>query len=172
LTKSRKTTLASIIAGFQPATTGSTVVTGTDQGVKLSELVLYVPQAPYILNQSVRDNLTLGRKFPDERLNAILEEVGLADTINKLLSKLDTLVGGNDAVLSGGERQRLALARALLVEAPIVILDESTSNVDEQTAIQIDKLFLDDPQKTVLYISHESNNDYYQGKFDSVIDLG
>ena len=169
---SGKTTLASIIAGFQPATTGSTVVTGTDQGVKLSELVLYVPQAPYILNQSVRDNLTLGRKFPDERLNAILEEVGLTDTINKLPSKLDTLVGGNDAVLSGGERQRLALARALLVEAPIVILDESTSNVDEQTAIQIDKLFLDDPQKTVLYISHESNNDYYQGKFDSVIDLG
>jgi len=168
---SGKTTLASIIAGFQPATTGSAVVTGSEQGVKLSELVLYVPQAPYILNQSVRDNLTLGREFPDEKLYAILEEVGLADTILKLPDKIDTLIGSNDAVLSGGERQRLALARALLVKAPIIILDESTSNVDEQTAIQIDRLFLDDPQKTVFYISHESSNEYYREKFDTTIDL-
>ncbi|MFT8391801.1 MAG: ABC transporter ATP-binding protein [Sporolactobacillus sp.] len=152
---SGKSTLMRIIAGLTEHYQG-----GIDWDPPLSDhanqnrYVLYVQQTPFIFNETLRYNLTLGAQVTDEQLSEALEVVDLKHTVDKLANGLDTVLSNTGADLSGGERQRLALARALLVHAPVLILDESTSNVDPDTASKIESYFLTMDDRTVIFISH------------------
>jgi len=95
--------------------------------------VATVLQHPALFNDSVRNNLTLGRPIPEERLWHALEVAQLADVVRGLPNGLDTLVGRNGIRLSGGQRQRLAVARMVLSDPKVVILDEATSALDTTT---------------------------------------
>ncbi|MEX1249239.1 MAG: ABC transporter transmembrane domain-containing protein, partial [Acidimicrobiia bacterium] len=117
-----KTTIAHLVLRLLQPTSGSVGVGGAP---------VLVPQRPYLFYGSIRENLHIGSPgASDTELWAALEAVDLAEMLARRPDGLDTQVGERGLQLSGGEAQRLAVARALLVDSPVVVLDEPTSNVD------------------------------------------
>ncbi len=137
-----KSTLASLIMRFYDPTRGRIVLDGLDlRDLRLSSLraqFSIVLQDPFILPLSVADNIAYGR--PGVTTDQIVEAARAANAdrfIAALPRGFDTVVGERGATLSGGERQRIAIARALLKDAPLLILDEPTSSLDPETEAQI-----------------------------------
>ena len=115
----------------------------------------YVPQAAQLFPGSVRDNLTLFGHGSEDQLWAVLEQVGLKAEIAALPDQLEFRLGENGAGLSGGQGQRLAIARALLLNADILILDEPTASLDSASeSIVRDTLLSLRGEKTVIVIAH------------------
>lgn len=124
--------------------------------VRVGGRAVLVPQRPFLFHGSVADNLRLAKPAAsDAELWAVLEAADLADLITQRSEGLDIPVGEWGLQLSGGEAQRLAIARALLVDAAVVVLDEPTSNVDLDTEARI-RLALDrlTRDRTLLVIAH------------------
>lgn len=115
----------------------------------------FVPQAAQLLPGTVRENLTLFGAASDEALWTVLERVGLSGEIRALPAHLETRLGENGAGLSGGQQQRLAIARALLTDAPVLILDEPTSSLDAESETLVrDMLRALNGKKTIIVIAH------------------
>ena len=130
-----KTTVASLLLRFFDPQEGRLTFGETDfREITLDDLrrsIGYVSQDTYLFHGTIEDNLRLGR--PDATPEAIRDAAGKANIhafIQSLPNGYDTIVGERGAKLSGGERQRIAIARALLKDAPVLILDEATSNLD------------------------------------------
>lgn len=121
---------------------GIVTVGGTDirtmSGDELRSLVSALPQRPHLFNSSIRENILLARPeaLEDELLQAVAD-AGLAGWIARLPHGLDTLVGEEGSAVSGGEARRIALARALLKDAPIMLLDEPTEGLDSVTEKEV-----------------------------------
>lgn len=134
---SGKTTLAQLILGLYTPKAGRITFDGVPtEKIGLDVIrdhVALVLQTPKMFNDTLRQNLTLGRDIPDEKLYDALHVAQLDDVLAKLTDGLETMIGKDGIRLSGGERQRLAIARMLLHNPNIVILDESTSALDVQT---------------------------------------
>ncbi|MGB3494807.1 MAG: ABC transporter ATP-binding protein [Elainellaceae cyanobacterium] len=128
--------------------------------VRLQDLrraIAYVPQDSFLFSSTIRDNVRYGNPMLDG-LDAeyAAKQAQIHGEILNFPKQYDTLVGERGITLSGGQRQRMALARALLVDAPILILDDSLSSVDNQTATAIlDNLSTGTHKKTVIFISHQ-----------------
>ncbi|HHT9118616.1 MAG TPA: ATP-binding cassette domain-containing protein, partial [Candidatus Hypogeohydataceae bacterium YC38] len=133
-----KTTLTSLLPRFYDPTRGSVLVDGYDlKKVKAESLrrqMAMVLQDAFLFNDTVRNNITYGRPgATEEEIVQASEMAGAHNFILSLPSGYDTLVGERGVKLSGGQRQRLAIARAILVNPRILILDEATSSVDAET---------------------------------------
>jgi len=132
-----KTTLVQIILGLYTPKEGQVYfdnVPITEIGMDVvRDNVATVLQYPALFNDTVRMNLTLGRDIPDERLWQALEIAQLKETIEQMDEGLETLIGREGVRLSGGQRQRLAVARMVLTDPKVVILDEATSSLDTTT---------------------------------------
>lgn len=133
-----KSTLVSLLPRFYDPMEGRVLIDGTDvreyQLKALRRQIGMVLQPPLVFPISVRDNIAYGR--PEASLEEIVEAARLArihDSIQRLPQQYDTVVGEQGATLSEGERQRITIARAILRNAPILILDEPTSSVDAET---------------------------------------
>jgi ATP-binding cassette subfamily B protein len=121
----------------------------------LRQQISMVPQQPELFHRSVRDNITLGGGIPEERLIDAAKKAHSLEFIEKLPEGFDTLVGERGVKLSGGEKQRIAIARAFLEDAPIVVLDEATSALDSLTEKQIQvAIFELIRDKTAIVIAH------------------
>lgn len=157
---SGKSTIAKLIASFWDVGSGSINIGGADirhlSPEDFNREVAYVSQDNYLFNETVMENIRHGNPAAtDEQVMAVTKESGCYDFIMQLDKGFDTLAGGAGSHLSGGERQRIAIARAMLKDAPIVILDEATAYTDpENEAIlqaSIAKLVAG---KTLIVIAH------------------
>ncbi|MGZ8185656.1 MAG: ABC transporter ATP-binding protein [Methylobacter sp.] len=121
----------------------------------LRQQISMVPQQADLFHRSVRDNITLGADIPDSRLIDVAKKSRCLEFIENLPDQFDTLVGERGVKLSGGEKQRIAIARAFLEDAPIVVLDEATSALDSLTEKLIQVAIFDlIKDKTAIVIAH------------------
>ncbi len=159
-TGSGKTTLASLIPRFYDVTSGRLTIDGADvRDVTLDSLrgeIGVIAQDPFLFSATVRENLTFGR--PGATEEDILEAARHAQAhefIERLPDGYDTVIGERGITLSGGQRQRLAIARALVVDPRILILDDATASVDASTEARI-RLGLREAMKgrTTVIVAH------------------
>ena len=157
---SGKSTIAKLIASFWDVSSGSIKIGGTDiRHLALEEYnqrIAYVAQDNYLFNETVMENIRNGKPdATDEEVIEITKKSGCYDFIMQLENRFDTIVGGAGGHLSGGERQRISIARAMLKDAPIVILDEATAYTDpENEAILQSSIAKLVAGKTLIVIAH------------------
>ena len=157
---SGKSTIAKLIASLWDVDAGSITLGGVDiRKISLDDYngkVAYVSQDNYLFDISIRDNIRQGNlSATDEEVEAIAKASGCHDFIMQLENGYDTIVGGAGGHLSGGERQRISIARAMLKDAPIVILDEATAYTDpENEAIIQQSVARLVAGKTLIVIAH------------------
>ena len=157
---SGKSTVARLLQRFYSPRHGRILLDGHDIATlplaALRQRVAVVAQEPMLLNRSIRDNIGYSR--PTASLEEVITAAKAAcahDFIMQLPQGYDTQVGAYGARLSGGQRQRLALARALLVDAPLLVLDEATSALDPQTEARVlASIAALRPQQTRIVIAH------------------
>ncbi|WP_101698631.1 ABC transporter ATP-binding protein [Clostridium minihomine] len=155
-----KSTITKLIAGFWDVTQGSVSIGGADirqiPQKQLMDTIAYVAQDNYLFDETVRENIRMGKPTAtDDEVEAAAKACGCHDFIQNLENGYDTVVGGAGGHLSGGERQRIAITRAMLKDAPIVILDEATAYTDpESEAVIQESLAKLIAGKTVLLIAH------------------
>ncbi len=172
-----KSTLASLLLGFIGTRQGHITVNGLPveslDPAEWRAQVAWVPQHPHLFQASVADNIRLGR--PQASLEQVIRAARLAQAeafINELPQGYDTLIGERGARLSGGQAQRIALARAFLKDAPVLILDEASANLDplhEADLREATRRLLSG--RTALIIAHRLSSVYQAGRI-VVLDHG
>ncbi len=157
---SGKSTLLSLVPRLYDATRGRVTVDGHDvRDMNLADLrrnVVYVPQEPFLFAGTIRENLLFGCPLEcAPLLDQVIADAGLQETLQDFPKGLDTVVGEKGILLSGGQKQRIALARALLTDTPVLLLDDPISQVDTATGRRIvDTLQRMSGMKTVMIVSH------------------
>ena len=157
---SGKSTIAKLIASFWDVSSGCIKIGGTDIRLlsleEYNEKIAYVAQDNYLFNETVMENIRHGRPgATDEEVIEVTKKSGCYEFIMQLENGFDTIVGGAGGHLSGGERQRISIARAMLKDAPIVILDEATAYTDpENEAILQSSIARLVAGKTLIVIAH------------------
>jgi ABC-type multidrug transport system fused ATPase/permease subunit len=155
-----KSTIVNLLCRFYEYNSGSILIDGKELNTlaknSLRDAIGYVTQEAFLFNGTVRENLSLAdRQASDEELWKALDAAKAAEFVRALPEQLDTNVGERGVKLSGGEKQRLSIARALLKDPPILLLDEATASVDNQTELLIQQA-LDElmRNRTSIVIAH------------------
>lgn len=155
-----KSTLAGLMARFFDVKSGSIKVGGSDireiPKEELMNAVSFVFQDSKLIKATIAENVKLGKPdATDEEVAAALHTAQCDDIIQKLPDGADTVIGTKGVFLSGGERQRIAIARAVLKNAPVIILDEATAFADPDNEAKVQKAFSElSKGKTVIMIAH------------------
>ena len=155
-----KTTLANVISRFFDPQSGSVRIGGVDEKAiskeELMNTVSFVFQNSRLIKASILENVRMGRPGASrEEVLAALENAQCADILEKLPDGVDTVVGAKGVYLSGGEQQRIAIARVMLKDAPVLILDEATAFADPDNEVRVQAAFSRLSRgKTVIMIAH------------------
>lgn len=160
---SGKTTLLHLLLRFLEPKSGAILLNGINaEKIALDsyrQLFSVVSQDPYLFNDTVRMNIDPQQKASAERIEQALRQSGAKSFISRLPNGLDSRIGHNGAWLSGGEKQKLAVARALILDTPIVILDEATSGYDVESDAYLHNVLLHEfSGKTILMVTHRYTN--------------
>ena len=157
---SGKSTLLSLIPRVFDVSQGCILVDGIDirdfQVRNLRSKISFIPQEPFLFDGTIRENITFGNKrIKDQDLIKAAEEACIYDTIISFSDGFETIVGEKGVILSGGQKQRIALARALLQDTSIIILDDPVSQVDLETGNAIiNSIRSMAGQRTIIIVSH------------------
>ena len=157
---SGKTTVAKLTARFWDIDRGKILIGGKDISEVDPETLLknfsIVFQDVILFNTSIKDNIKIGKKnATDEEITRAAKIARCDDFINKMPNGIDTIIGENGQRLSGGERQRISIARAILKDAPIILLDEATASLDVENESLIQEALSElIKEKTVIVIAH------------------
>lgn len=160
---SGKSTIAKLMAGFWDVDNGHITIGGADmQDIPLetlSSLISYVSQDNFLFDISIKDNIRIGKDdASDQDIVEICQKAGCHDFIMNLSNGYDTVAGEGGSHLSGGERQRISIARAMIKDAPIIILDEATSYIDPENEALIQGAISELVEgKTLIIIAHRLN---------------
>ncbi len=169
---SGKSTLCSILNKYITDYTGD-ILFGTmnykDLSIKtIRDNIVYVGQNENIFTGSIKENITFGNKVSDLNFDKICKICKVDDVANKKTFSYESLIGSDEGNISGGEKQRIILARAVLKDFNVLILDEALSEVDIKLELEILKNIRDNyKDKTIIYISHKK----YPNVFDKVISM-
>lgn len=156
---SGKSTLLKLLMRWYPVTEGE-ILLGNEELAQFSResvksKIAYVPQYPTLFKQTLRENLSFGKDISDEAIWEVAQRCGMKARLESLEQGLDTLVA--EAEFSSGEAQRLELIRALLKNAPVLILDEPTSHLDSLNEAGFLNIVKEEYQGTVFIISHRAS---------------
>lgn len=155
-----KSTITKLLLRFVDISKGSITIDGQDiRNVTQDDLrsvISYVPQEPILFHRPIRENIAYGKPdATDEEIVAVAKKAHADDFVSRLPNGYDTLVGERGVKLSGGERQRIAIARAMLKNSPILVLDEATSSLDSVSESYIQDAFNELMKgKTTIVIAH------------------
>ncbi len=180
-----KSTLVYLLQGFGKPDSGTITTcygsSSTVHGPPSLDEIAWVPQTPYLFHDTIAANLRIAKKeVYDEEIQAAVRAAHLDEFIHSLPQGYETVIGEEGARLSGGQAQRLALARAFLKNAPILILDEPTSSLDPQTEVLLEesthrlmqgRSARGEQRRTVITIAHRLNTVYRADKI-IVLDKG
>lgn len=166
-----KTTTINLLLRYYDVTSGEITIDGVpiDEYDTTYSAMTVVRQEAVLFHDTLRNNLTMYNAVSDEKLVTMLQSLGLDRFAN--LEALDDIITENGANLSGGEKKRICLARALLRNTSVLILDEPLANLDESTAKKIEDLLLSISGKLLLVVSHQFSEEKLC-LFDDVIILG
>lgn len=166
-----KSTLLKIIMGFCDYT-GQILVDDVDfldiDRNSWNEIVSYVPQDSYIFKDTIRNNIDLQGQHSDDDIMAVCEKTRLFRTIDK--ERLYEEVSEEINEVSGGEKQKIALARSILKNPQLLLLDEVTASLDKESAMDIEKSILSVENATVMYICHKVSDSLAKA-FDYVVEI-
>lgn len=156
---SGKSTLVKLLLNYYNTYSGNIYIDNKDvMNIKeedIFNLMSMIQQDVFIFDDTIRNNVTLFKEYSNEELKCALNKVGLTSVIDLLKDNLETSMGENGANFSGGQKQRIALARAIVKKCPIIILDEATASLDNDTAYKIEKSLLDIQDLTLISITHK-----------------
>ncbi|UTY26735.1 ABC transporter ATP-binding protein [Treponema denticola] len=156
---SGKSTLLSLLYKKFTGYEGLIKIDGTDirliPDASYFKLVSVVHQSPFIFDDTIKNNIALyNEDISDERIKEACKKAGLQRFIEGLPLGLETRIGEGASKISGGEKQRIAIARALVKDAPILLMDEATSALDKETSAEIENTVLSQKDLTCIIISH------------------
>jgi ATP-binding cassette subfamily B protein len=158
---SGKSTLANALPRLLEIESGQLFLDGFDiTKIALADLrgaIAYVPQDSFLFSTTIKNNIRYGDPVREQQdVEEVAQQAQVHSEINNFPQQYETIVGERGITLSGGQRQRTALARAMLIDAPVLILDDALSSVDNQTATQILKnLSSGTDKKTIVFITHQ-----------------
>lgn len=155
-----KSTLANAISHLLDIEKGQLFLDGLDiTQIKLEDLrnaIAYVPQESFLFSTTIKNNISYGDPLMQQSgIEYTAKQAQIHSEIMNFPQQYETIVGERGITLSGGQRQRSSLARALLINAPILILDDALSSVDNKTATQILENLKQEKNKTVIFITHQ-----------------
>lgn len=159
-----KSTILKILAGLYKPDSGTAVIAGERFPEKIRKQAAVVMQNNSLFPLSIRDNITCGHNIPDEIVWAACQNARLTEWIENLPKGLDTNVGERGNQVSGGQAQRIQIARALCKDAPVILLDEPVSALDQDTGHSVlDALRKLTDGRTVIHVTHhqETLDDSY-----------
>ena len=169
---SGKSTFAKLIINLQSINEGTILINNQNiQKIKTDDIrsnIIYVPQHPQLFNRTLFENLTYGlnntEKINEQDIYDLLDNIGMKDIQKIFKNKMHKKVGKNGSELSGGQRQIVWLLRVIFKKSPVIIMDEPTSSLDEESKVNVFKLInLIKKTKTVIIISHDK-------LFESILD--
>lgn len=158
---SGKTTLLRTIMGMQLVQNGNILVNDIPireiEEKSIYKKIRYLPQTPHFINGTIKDNLSISNpEISEDRMIEACEKVNLLSFIQKLPQKLDTEIHDSGIRLSGGQKQRLAIARLILADPYVLVLDEITASMDEENSQMIQNIIQNEfRDRTVIAISHK-----------------
>ena len=158
-----KSTILNLIVGLIRPGKGEILINhqNVDNGIKLGSTLSYVPQKIFINNDTLRNNILFSAgsaNVSDDKIWEVLELVELASIIKeKFGDDINVMLNSDGSTFSGGQRQRIGLARALINDPQIIILDEATSGIDKVTELKIINNIIEQFKITIIFISHSEN---------------
>ena len=167
-----KSTLIKLLAGYYSDYAGTIKYDNRELNLldrnDIAQLSSIIHQNIYMFDETIQDNICLHEDYSQEKIDNVVMESGLSEFISELPEGLLYQVGENGANLSGGQKQRIAVARVLIRNKPILILDEGTSAVDMQTAYDIENRLLKINDLTIITITHHLRKELLE-KYDEII---
>lgn len=167
-----KSTLIKLLAGYYSDYAGTIKYDNRELNLldrnDIAQLSSIIHQNIYMFDETIQDNICLHEDYSQEKIDNVVMESGLSEFISEHPEGLLYQVGENGANLSGGQKQRIAVARALIRNKPILILDEGTSAVDMQTAYDIENRLLKINDLTIITITHHLRKELLE-KYDEII---
>jgi ATP-binding cassette subfamily B protein len=156
---SGKTSLLQLIPRIYDISAGSIKIDNINlKEFKLSDLrqnIGFVSQEPFLFSGSIRDNITFGETVTEEKIIQATKAAAMYETITGFADGFETIIGEKGVILSGGQKQRIVLARALISDPPILLLDDPIGQVDTQTAAEIIRTIRSlSKDKTIIIVSH------------------
>lgn len=167
-----KSTIAKLLLNYYDNYKGNILIDkvelSTIKKTDLNNLISIINQDVFLFNDTIKNNICLYRNYDDSKLNNIIKLSGLEKMINNLPDGVDHLIDENGKNFSGGEKQRIAIARALIRDTPILILDEATGALDNKISFDIENILLNLSNITSITITHKINNET-MNKYNEII---